>query len=66
MYNIMWSFKKEYKDKIIFVKGYGNINTTKINANDIYKMSLLEGKKNLAKYIEKDGNEAKTTKKASK
>jgi hypothetical protein len=56
----MYSFKKQYKESIIFVRGYGNIDTRKVNANDIYKFSLLEGYAMLAKFIQK--NEAVTKK----
>ena len=62
----MWNFKKEFKDKILFVRGYGNINTKKVDANDIYKMSLLKDFTMLAKYIEKDGKKQTDNKKSIK
>tara|TARA_R110000744_G_scaffold379344_2_gene497139 strand:+ start:45 stop:239 length:195 start_codon:yes stop_codon:yes gene_type:complete len=60
----MWKFKKQYKESIIFVRGFGNIDTRKVNANDIYKHSLIGGFGMLAKFIQKD--EAVTKKPISK
>ena len=62
----MYIFKKEYQGKIIFVRGYGNINTIKINPNDIFKMSKNENFKMLLKYIEKYAEPKKETTKKSK
>ena len=59
----MYGFKEQYKGSIIFVRGYGNIDTRIVNANDIYKFSLLEGYAMLAKFIQK--NEAVTKKPSS-
>jgi len=49
----MWKFKKQFKESIIFVRGFGNIDTRKVNANDIHKFSLIGEFMHLAKYIEK-------------
>lgn len=60
----MIDFKKQYKGKIIYIRGYGNIDTNKVTARDIYNLSLLNGYEFLIKYIVKNGKEGnKKTKK---
>ena len=54
----MYKFKKEYQNKIIFLRGYGQIKTNKVSADDIAQMALIDNRLN--KYIEK-----KATKKSA-
>ena len=56
----MWKFKKEFKDKFVFLRGFGQINTSKVSADEVQRLSLSDNR--LMNYIEK----AKTTKSSSK
>lgn len=47
-------YKKEFKGKKVFVKGYGQIDTDKITAETIKKLSLNAKYRNLAKLIENE------------
>lgn len=56
----MWEFKKEFKDRIICVRGFSKIDTRITSADQVAKWSISFPK--LVKYIEK--KESNTTTKA--
>jgi hypothetical protein len=50
----MWKYKDSVKDSIFYVRGYGQIDTNKVDVDVIHKLSLLPQYSVLAKFIEKD------------
>lgn len=55
-----WIFKKEWQDKKVGVRGFGLLDTSKEDANVIYKVSLQNPK--LIRFIEKqDASEKQVT-----
>jgi len=54
----MVQYKKEFKDKIVGVNGYGTIDTRKVSAEIVKKLSLTY--KVLVKLIEGKPNEKKS------
>lgn len=47
-------YKKEYKGKLVYVKGYGQVDTSKVAADTIKKLSLQPQFVRLAKLIENE------------
>jgi len=47
----MWKYKEQYKDQIVNVNGYGTIDTRKVDADLVGKLSLTYPK--LVKLLEK-------------
>ena len=56
----MVRYKEQYKDKLVGVNGYGTIDTRKVSAEVIKKLSVTY--KNLIKLIESTPNETKKSK----
>jgi len=50
----MWKYKPSIEGQIVYIRGYGQLDTNKVDVDVIHKLSLLPQYSILAKFIEKD------------